>query len=443
MAPTVLRYPGGTHADVYHWEAGMGPLEERGRLPNRFDGREQTVTFGTREFLQLCAATGAEPLITVNILSGTPEEAAAWVRLTNITRLQAKNGDNLPTVRFWEIGNEPYLKDEHNPQWDIEPAEYVARANAFIRAMRAVDPSIQVGIPLQNHQLGGVPFTAYPDYTRTVLDGLTEPVDFVSVHNAYRPLLTEWPVADEDMVLATLAGYRSVADDFALTRQLLDDCFPGQDIPIALTEYNTLYGIGVEPADSYINSLTSALYTADILHLLAEQGENILMANYWSLSENWYFGAISFAGNPRPAYHVLQVYGEMLRGERLPVEVESPVFSNPAVGFVPAYDDTPVLRALALRHAETLRLFIIHKGLESELMVDISNAACVDGGECAAFDSVNIRVFTGESPLAGVVPFYEEPPGAVGWVSGDYAAAGFPLTLTLLPHSITVIEILQ
>jgi hypothetical protein len=66
-----LRFPGGSLSDVYHWET------------NRSEG--QTFDWATNfdEFVAIAAATRAAVYITANYGTGTPEEAARWVRYAN------------------------------------------------------------------------------------------------------------------------------------------------------------------------------------------------------------------------------------------------------------------------------------------------------------------------------------------------------------------------
>src|ERR1022692_4779450 len=56
---------------------------------------------------------GGEPLICVNVISGTPERAANWVEYVNGSqqtrygKLRARNGHPEPYgVRYWELDNE-------------------------------------------------------------------------------------------------------------------------------------------------------------------------------------------------------------------------------------------------------------------------------------------------------------------------------------------------
>lgn len=71
----LLRYPGGNFVSNYHWEDGIGPKEQRPRVFEYAWLTEESNQFGTAEFIALCRKVGAEPLICVNMGSGTVEEA--------------------------------------------------------------------------------------------------------------------------------------------------------------------------------------------------------------------------------------------------------------------------------------------------------------------------------------------------------------------------------
>ncbi|GAB4523511.1 MAG: alpha-L-arabinofuranosidase C-terminal domain-containing protein [Anaerolineae bacterium] len=425
LAPTVLRYPGGGLADTFHWRAGLGDLDERGQVG------DEVVSLGLMEFLTLCQLVGAEPLYTLNVITETPAENAELVESLNAALAEA--GNTLPPIRYWEVGNEPYLQNDLQPELNITPAEYAIRANATIQAIKAVDPSILVGIPLQSDYFGNLPATPYQGYNQIVLETMTEPFDFVAVHNAYRPLAITGPRDDEALYLASMAAARGVEEDLNHIRSQLAE-YGYADMPIAVTEYNTLFSIGLEPVDSYITSLASALYVADLLHLLAAQ-QDILMANYWSAIGNWYFGAISFQYQPRPAYHVLQIYSEKFQGKRYPVTVTSPTFSNPEIGFVLPYEDTPILSVAAVQDGDTLRVFIINKALEP-YAVDLS---ALEEEEERRFASGSIMLLTDDSPFAGAVPFSESAP--LAWQTSELPTPQLPLNVELPPHSLVIVEL--
>ena len=79
MGVGAMRWPGGCCADHYHWKNGIGsdrpprihPIHDPANPVWRMD-------FGTDEFLRFCELTGAEPIITVNTATGTPEEFLDW-----------------------------------------------------------------------------------------------------------------------------------------------------------------------------------------------------------------------------------------------------------------------------------------------------------------------------------------------------------------------------
>ena len=96
----------------------------------------------TTEFVSLLQATNTQGLFTANFGSGSAAEAAAWVQFTNVTHNW--------NIRRWEIGNEIYGSWETS--WTHDGTAYMQGdathdgANAFCAAMKAVDPTIEVGI---------------------------------------------------------------------------------------------------------------------------------------------------------------------------------------------------------------------------------------------------------------------------------------------------------
>ena len=80
---TVMRYPGGNFVSNYHWRDGVGPVENRPVRRELAWGTIEPNTFGTNEFLGLCERSGWSPMFSVNLGTGSPEEAADWVEYTN------------------------------------------------------------------------------------------------------------------------------------------------------------------------------------------------------------------------------------------------------------------------------------------------------------------------------------------------------------------------
>lgn len=432
LSPTVLRYPGGALTDLYHWKDGMGDPAQRGQGESFFSGNKQQVLMGTREFLELCEATGAEPLITVNTATGSAQEAADWVASVNVRRMvSSKTGKLLPQVRYWEIGNEPYVNDAGRRELWTKPDAFAAKAVLFIRAMKKADPAIRVGIPLRSDYIGAGPATPYPGYNRAVLKKIDEPFEFVALHNAYLPFNYD-PTKnykEDDYYRATMAASRVVREDFDRTRALLRKLKPGKRITLAVTEFNALYVISEQREAAYISSLAGALYVADLLRLFATT-QDLEFANFWSLSGNWHFGAVDSAGRPRPAYYVLKMYGELMRGHLLSFDAEDGTFSNSRLGLVPAYRDTRLVSGLATKDKNLLRILLINKESTTQ------REAIVSLSQRPEIEEAGMYYITGPEPFGpadGSDAIYER--------TVALPTTGSPLVFQLPPRSVALITI--
>ena len=128
----LLRYPGGSAADNFHWENHT--LDDPHSYP--FRGGPGTLDFD--QFMTLTRQVGAEAVVVVNTeswvwrgnITGGAKEAADWVRYCKTKGYH---------VRYWEIGNETYLHTA------MTAREYADLVNRYAAAMKAVDPSIKIG----------------------------------------------------------------------------------------------------------------------------------------------------------------------------------------------------------------------------------------------------------------------------------------------------------
>ena len=111
----VLRWPGGCFADSYNWRDGTGPRAQRPRRANVTinhpfmvkapDGPQKYEPnwFGTNEFMRFCRLTGAQPYLSANVRSLTPQDFYQWVEYCNapagpssLADLRASQGDREP-----------------------------------------------------------------------------------------------------------------------------------------------------------------------------------------------------------------------------------------------------------------------------------------------------------------------------------------------------------
>ena len=182
-----MRWPGGCCADHYHWKNGIGPSRPA-RMHPMADPANPVWRhdFGTDEFLRFCELTGADPVLTVNTATGSPEEFLDWFEYVNgptetkYGRMRAENGHPEPYgVRFWGIGN----TDEN--VWHIDYNNPTAYAQTYLKYQTVVREArkklyfIGLGLSMR-HGLPGWPGKALDHITRNQRD---LPPDALSVHH--------------------------------------------------------------------------------------------------------------------------------------------------------------------------------------------------------------------------------------------------------------------
>uniref|UniRef100_Q01ZD8 Alpha-L-arabinofuranosidase-like protein n=1 Tax=Solibacter usitatus (strain Ellin6076) TaxID=234267 RepID=Q01ZD8_SOLUE len=156
LAPGAMRF-GGLFSRYYHWREGVGPVAQRPTMRNYVWGGVETNRVGTREFVDLCRRTGADPLYCVNFLSdgeqryrtmkegnrtGDAREAAEWVSYANDPdhRERRQHGSPEPLgIKLWQLGNETSYGNV-----TFTRDESIAHTVEFARAMKERDASIRL-----------------------------------------------------------------------------------------------------------------------------------------------------------------------------------------------------------------------------------------------------------------------------------------------------------
>jgi alpha-L-arabinofuranosidase len=181
----IIRYPGGNFVSGYNWLDGVGPKQNRPRTLDKAWDTIESNQFGTNEFLSWCKAAGTQPLMGLNLGTGTPEEAAALVEYCNIDKgtkwseLRRQHGVADPwKVEHWCLGN------EMDGPWQIGhmlATEYGLKAADAARQMRDVDPSLK----LIACGSSGPFMPTYLEWDREVLEQCYEYVDGLSLHRYF------------------------------------------------------------------------------------------------------------------------------------------------------------------------------------------------------------------------------------------------------------------
>lgn len=182
-----MRWPGGCCADHYHWKNGVGK-ERMPRLHPIPDPANPIWRneFGTDEFLHFCELVGADPVLTINTATGTPEEFLDWFEYVNgpvetkYGAMRAANGHPVPyNVKYWGVGN----TDEN--VWHIDFNNPVAYAQTYLKyqtVLRMLRKNLYfIGLGLSSrHKLPGWTGKALDHITRY---GQASHPDALSIHH--------------------------------------------------------------------------------------------------------------------------------------------------------------------------------------------------------------------------------------------------------------------
>ena len=188
LGVSVVRYPGGNFVSGYDWRDGIGPRNER---PARLDRAWKAIEsndFGTDEFMRWARRVGVEPMMAVNLGTAGVQEACDLLEYCNRPTgtkwadLRAAHGAPDPyDVRLWCLGN------ELDGPWQMghkTPLEYARVAAETARAMRRVDPDVELVACGSSHSRMPT-FGAWED---AVLEHTYDLVDHVSLHAYYEEL---------------------------------------------------------------------------------------------------------------------------------------------------------------------------------------------------------------------------------------------------------------
>jgi len=263
----IYRWPGGNFVSGYNWKDGIGDPDRRPPRKNPAWKGVEHNDFGIDEFMQFCREINTEPYMVVNSGQGDVQLAVDMVQYANgsvdtpMGKLRAKNGHPEPyRVRWWAIGNEMY----GNWQLGHMPLEkYIEKHREFAKAMRAVDPSIQV-----------VAVGAVGPWTQGMMTHAADAMDVISEH---------FYVGEKPDLLAHVRqapdNVRRIAEAHRKYRKEIP-ALAGKQIPIALDEWNYWYGTEHYGEIGCRYFLKDALGVAGALHEYARQSDIYVMANY-------------------------------------------------------------------------------------------------------------------------------------------------------------------
>ena len=380
MRVPIIRYPGGNFVSGYDWLDGVGPKESRPRVLDKAWNSINTNQFGTNEFMAWCKAVGAEPLMGLNLGTGTPEEAAALVEYCNLDQgtkwsdLRRKHGFVEPyRVKRWCLGN------EMDGPWQIghmTANEYGMKAQDAARQMRYVDPSLQ----LIACGSSGPFMPTYLEWDREVLEQCYEYVDGLSLHRYFSNNGQETGGDSAKFLAMNLSMERQIEETVAVCDLVRGHKRSPKKLWLSFDEWNVWYRARSGDATNghrqeaphlleEVYNLEDALLVGGLINSLLRHSDRVKVACLAQLIN--VIAPIMTNSSALLRQTIFYPYNWALqyaRGSVLNLLVESPTYEVSSMGQVPYVDLAGTLNPQDGKVA----LFVLNRDLSKPHVVEIS-----------------------------------------------------------------------
>jgi alpha-N-arabinofuranosidase len=435
-----VRWPGGCFADEYHWRKGVGRERAVSLNPN-WGGVLEPNTFGTHEFMDFVEQIGSEAYLSVNVGSGTPQEAAEWLEYmtaapeTSLGKERAANGHPAPyKVAYLGIGNE---------SWDcggnMSPDYYLSQLKIYSRFVRNFNPAQQEKDKMLKIAVGpGGSGPRWTEWTETIMkawkartwsydyDGLSlhtyTVVNWAAKHGSVGFGETEYA----EILKNTLEMDATIAEHAAI----MDKHDPEKKVALVVDEWGSWYAPlpGTNPGFlAQQNSQRDAILAALNLNIFARHADRVRMANIAQMVN--VLQAMVLTDKEKmlltPTYHVFRMYVPFQGATFVPVAYDAGWYTRGPIAL-------PRVDAIAAKDAAGtlwIALTNVDPNRPAEIAVRLTGArASTVSGEtltAPAVDSVN--TFAAPNTVA--------PKPIAATAQGDR------LVLTLEPKSVTVVSV--
>jgi alpha-L-arabinofuranosidase len=419
MKTPLVRF-GGNFTSAYHWRDGIGPRDKRVSMLNVAWGIPEYNQFGTDEFLRFCQLIGAQPQIALNLGSGTPAEAADWVRYVNLHWSKHRG-------LLWELGNELW------GDWNLAyPTldQLAARTRQFSEAIRRVDPKAQLIATGQDPDV-------FEKWNAVQLTNPANTFNYLSTHFVVTTDKTATPhpspdfMAESSFALPVELGrrLRAMQEQINKNENFRDKAH------IAFTEWLYVCCGGGNADAPRFDNMGGAIGAAGFFNMLIQNADIVPVSDMT--------GIVEFAGiwkkrgrvYAAPSYYAFRLYST--------ADIETPAAAQSTAGTydvhrgvtrLPEIANVPYLDVVAALNKDksTLTLFCVNRSLDRDIPATIT----LDG--FAAAGKAEVESLSGESIYEGNS---EISPTAVTPVHSSVDVGSAPLTHTFKHESVTRIEL--
>jgi alpha-N-arabinofuranosidase len=436
-----VRWPGGCFADEYHWRNGIGPERAVTLNPN-WGGVTESNAFGTHEFMDFLDQIGAEAFVSVNVGTGTPQEAAEWLEYltaaqpTNLVAERAANGHPAPyEVAYLGIGNE---------SWDcggnMTPEYYLSQLKIYSRFVRNFNPEQQE----EPHRMlkvavgPGGDGARWTEWTEAVMKAWQQhtwswDIDGLSLHNY---TVVKWPPAYASagfgeaeygqILQSTLEMDRIIATHSAI----MDEYDPEKKVALIVDEWGAWYAPLPGSNPGFLvqqNSLRDAILAALNINIFARHADRVRGANIAQMVN--VLQAMILTHEEKmvltPTYHVFRMYVPFQDAAFVPVTLDAGTYTHGDITL-------PRLDAIAARDAAG-KLWLAVTNLDPRRPVSVE-------ATLAGVTPTSAGGETLTAPRVDSVNSFETPDAVAPRPITANVESG-RLALTLEPKSVTVVSI--
>ena len=437
-----VRWPGGCFADEYHWRKGIGP-QRAVTLNSNWGGVIEPNSFGTHEFMDFLEQIGAEAYVSVNVGSGTPQEAAEWLEYlttaqpTTLAKERTANGHPAPyKIGYLGIGNE---------SWDcggnMTPDYYLSQLKIYSRFVRNFNPEQQDKQQMLKIAVGpGGGETRWTDWTETIMKAYQHhqwswDMNGLSMHNytvgnwARKFASAGFGETEYSQILKLTL---EMGDLIAKHAAIMDKYDPQKKVALVVDEWGAWYAPSPGSNPGFLvqqNSLRDAILAALNLNIFARHADRVRMANIAQMIN--VLQAMIMTDKEKmvltPTYHVFKMYVPFQDATFVPAAFDADAYTHGDVTL-------PRMDAIAARDkAGKLWLAITN--------IDPNQPAEIE----ATLTGINAKSARGETLTAPKVDSVNtfDAPNTVAPRPVSAKVEGGKLAVKLEPKSVTVISIDQ
>jgi alpha-N-arabinofuranosidase len=434
-----VRWPGGCFADQYHWRKGIGPAEKRPATVNSAWGDVvDTNAFGTDEFMDFIHQIDSNAYVSVNIGSGTPQEAAEWleymtaVQPDTLAKERATNGHpEAYKVAVLGLGNE---------SWDcggaMTPDYYVSQMKIYSRFVPNMNPDQREKDQMLRIAVG--PGTPTTDWTEAVMKAWQHhtwawDINGLSLHwyttpNGWPPSMKSMNFGEDDY--ANTLKTTLFMDEFLRKQEAVMDCYdPEKKVALVVDEW----GVWLAPLPgtnkSFLeqqNSQRDAIVAALNLNIFARHADRVRMANIAQMVN--VLQAMILTNKEKmvltPTYYVYKLYRPFQDATSIPVRFDAGSYTHGSVSL-------PRLDAIAAKDASG-KLWLAITNLDADKTATINTTLA----------GMTVKSATGQTLTAPAVDSINsfDAPNTVSPkpISGRFENG--KLSLVIEPRSVTVLS---